>query len=61
MRNILRKNFHCRAAANNATGEEQRLYANYIQKAEFLLLFMLLSSCIYKTETKILIAATHLT
>ena len=29
-------------------------------KAEFLL-FMLLSSCMYKTETKILIAATHLT
>ena len=35
--------FQCRAAANNATGEEQSLYANCIQKAEFLF-FMLLSS-----------------
>ena len=58
--NIKKIKFQCRAAANNATREEQSLYANCIQKAEFLL-FMLLSSCIYKTETKILIAATHIT
>ena len=42
-----------------APGGEQSLYAKCMQKAEFLL-FMLLSSCMYKTETKILIAETHL-
>ena len=51
--------YKCLIVSNNVTREEKSLYANCIQKAEFLL-FMLLSSCIYKTETKILIAATHI-
>ena len=51
--------FQFHTADNNATRDEQSLYANCIQKAEFML-FMLLSSCMYKTEMKILIAATHL-
>ena len=57
---IIAENFNSTLSAdNNATIDEQSLFSNCMQKAEFLL-FMLLSSCMYKTETKILIAATHL-
>ena len=55
---IIAENFN--AVLLIITGEEQSLYDNCIQKAEFLL-FKLLSSCIYKTEKIILIAATYLT